>query len=170
LTKRIGLVPTGDRVPYHPACGESLYRLRYPSPTSCSGGDGGSVSSSSSSGGGGSRSNTIIISAVLFDGVKKSILFLYILRALIHENLCFVPIQCINALHMILRRNSYYFAKQHYLTGLCSGYCECFLCGRNVGYSFIFLVLKVLMTLCMACNYAVHCRNYYALYYYYYYY
>jgi hypothetical protein len=76
---------------------------------------------------------------VLVDGVKKSTLLLHIRHALIPENLCIVPVHCINALRMILRRNSDYFRKQHYLTGLCNGYCECFLCGRNVVYRFIIL-------------------------------
>ena len=113
-----------SRVPYHPACGEILYRLCYPSPRNCS-----------------SSSSTLIISVVLVDSVRKSSLLLYILYALILENLCIVPAQCFYVRHIILRRNSDYFAKQHYLTGLCSGYCESFLCGRNVGYRFIILVL-----------------------------
>jgi hypothetical protein len=47
---------------------------------------------------------------VLVDSVKKSTL-LYNLYAVTLENLCIVPVQCIYALHMILRRNSDYFAK-----------------------------------------------------------
>jgi hypothetical protein len=77
LAKKISLVPTGDRAPYRPACGESRYRLRYPSPNNCSGG---------------SSSSTIIISVVLVDSVKKSSLPLFILHAFVLENLCIVPL------------------------------------------------------------------------------